>query len=147
MGILRTVLHIATFGIFPSNGQVKWWEEEKERRKEEERRRSTPFCFPKNMTETEFNGVAIKTAKPIKRLAVSTDAQFVRGTVRTVSGINTWNFTIDFNDFGTLTGRYWMRKVENEDSDIPSIYAEQLKEAIVVYLNNGDEAVFQQRVK
>ena len=123
MGLLRSILHIATLGIVDSNEEVT--------------RKNTPFRFPDNMTEAEFSNLAIQIAKPIKRLTVSVDNQFVRGTVRTSSGINTWNFTIDFNDYGKLTGSYWMRYVENTDSQIPYNYAKQLSSAIVDYLSNN----------
>ena len=123
MGLLRSILHIATLGIVDSNEEVT--------------RKNTPFQFPENMTDSEFSNIAIRIAKPIKRLTVSVDDQFVLGTVRTTSGINTWNFTIDFNDYGTLTGSYWMRHVENTDSQIPYNYAKQLSSAIVEYLNGN----------
>ena len=81
---------------------------------EEVIRKNTPFIFPYNLTEAEFKQIATSVAKPIKRLVkVTVKNQFVRGTVRTQSGINTWEFTIDFNDYGTLTGEYWIRHNEN----------------------------------
>ena len=123
MGVLRSILHIATLGIVDSNEEVA--------------RKNTPFVFPYNISESDFSNIAISVAKPIKRLYVSVDNQFVRGTVRTSSGINTWKFTIDFNDYGTLTGNYWMRHVENSDSQIPYNYAKQLSSAIVDYLHSN----------
>jgi hypothetical protein len=123
MGVLRSILHIATLGIVDSNEEVA--------------RKNTPFVFPYNISESDFSNIAISVAKPIKRLCVSVDNQFVRGTVRTSSGINTWEFTIDFNDYGTLTGNYWMRYVENSDSQIPYNYAKQLSSAIVDYLHSN----------
>ncbi len=125
MGLLRSILHIVTLGIVDSN--------------EEAARKNTPFHFPTNFPEAEFQRIAINTAKPIKRLTVSTNNQFVHGTVRTQSGINTWEFWVDFNDFGFLTGRYWMRYVGNRDSQIPSGYTKQLSAAIKDYLNSNRE--------
>ena len=124
MSFLRSILHVITLGVVDSNKEVV--------------RKNTPFLFPDNlMTEYEFRDIAIRIAKPIKRLTVSVDNQFIHGTVRTKNGINTWEFTIDFNDYGTLTGNYWMRYVENSDSQIPSRYAEQLSSAIVNYLDSN----------
>ncbi len=123
MGLLRSILHIATLGIIDSNEEVA--------------RKNTPFVFPDNMSESDFRNLAISVAKSIKRLHVSVENQFVRGTVRTSSGINTWDFTIDFNDYGTLTGNYWMRHVENSDSQIPSSYAKQLSSAIADFLRGN----------
>ena len=123
MGFIRSVLHFATLGIVDSNAEVA--------------RKNTPFVFPDNLSEAVFREMAIRVAKPIKRLYVSVDRQFVRGTVRTSSGINTWEFTIDFNDYGTLTGNYWIRFVENSDSQIPYSYAKQLSMVIVIFLRNN----------
>ena len=53
MGLLRSVLHIATFGIVDSNEEVA--------------RKNTPFRLPDNMNEAEFSNLAIQIAKPIKR--------------------------------------------------------------------------------
>ena len=86
------------------------------------------------MTRADFEEIAINVAKPIKRLKVSVDDEFVIGEVRTTSGINTWDFKLDFNDFGRITGRYWFRYRGNTDSQIPDSYAQQLKNAIEDHL-------------
>ena len=117
MGILRTIFHIATLGIVDSNEEVK--------------RKNTPCIFTSTLTKEDFSEIAINVAKPIKRLTVSAHDEFVEGTVRTTSGINTWTFTLDFNDYGKVTGNYWVRYCENSDSQIPKSYAEQLKKAII----------------
>ena len=117
MGILRTIFHIATLGIVDSNEEVK--------------RKNTPCIFTSTLTKEDFSEIAINVAKPIKRLTVSVHDEFVEGTVRTTSGINTWTFTLDFNDYGKVTGNYWVRYCENLDSQIPKSYAEQLKKAII----------------
>ena len=117
MSILRTILHIATLGIVDSNEEIQ--------------RRNTPCIFTSTLTKHDFSEIAINVAKPIKRLTVSVHNEFVEGTVRTASGINTWTFKLDFNDYGEVTGRYWVRNCENFDSKIPTSYAEQLKKAII----------------
>jgi len=117
MGILRTIFHIATLGIVDSNEEVK--------------RKNTPCIFTGTLTRQDFSEIAINVAKPIKRLTVSVHDEFVEGTVRKTSGINTWTFRLDFNDYGKVTGNYWIKYCENSDSQIPNSYAEQLKKAII----------------
>ncbi len=116
MGALRTFLHIVTLGIVDSNEEVK--------------RKNTPCRFTDELPWSDFVKVAIDVAKPIKRLTVSVSGEFVLGEVKTSSGINTWTFKLDFNDYGKVTGRYWFRDHGNSDSQIPDSYATQLKKAI-----------------
>ena len=120
MGLLRTVFHILTFGIVDSNQEVE--------------RKNTPCNFTEKFSQQDFENIAIKVAKPIKRLTVTVNNEFVIGKVRTSSGINTWEFILDFNDYGKITGEYWIKYNENHDSQIPGSYAEQLKSAVKDYL-------------
>ena len=120
MGLVRTVFHILTLGIVDSN--------------EEFERKNTPCHFSPALTQSDFKELAISVAKPIKRLRVSVENEFVVGEVRTSSGINTWTFKLDFNDYGRISGRYWFRFRDNVDSQIPDSYAKQLKSAIEEHL-------------
>ena len=120
MGLARTVFHILTLGIVDSN--------------EEFERKNTPCRFSSALTQSDFKELAISVAKPIKRLRVSVENEFVIGEVRTSSGINTWTFKLDFNDYGRISGRYWFRFRDNADSQIPDSYAKQLKSAIEEHL-------------
>ena len=117
MGILRTIFHIATLGIVDSNEEVK--------------RKNTLCKFTSALTKQDFAEIAISAAKPIKRLTVSVHDEFVEGKVRTTSGMNTWTFKLDFNDYGKVTGNYWVRHCDNSDSQIPKSYAEQLKKQLL----------------
>ena len=49
--------------------------------------------------------------------------------VKSMSGISIWSATVDFNDFGHLTGWYkaWS---ENDDSRIPDAFAREVNELI-----------------
>lgn len=116
MGKLRTLFHYLTFGIVDSNEEVE--------------RKNTPCRFDEQLSFEDFQSLAIEVAKPIKRLFVTIDRHFVCGEVRTVSGVNSWTFKLDFNDFGKVTGNYWFAYQENTDSTIPSSYAKQLSAAI-----------------
>ena len=123
MGALRTILHYITFGIVDGNEEVK--------------RKNTPFKFQENFTFEDFKKVAIKIAKPIKRLYVFVENQYIIGEVKTVSGINSWKFKLDFNDNGTITGKYWFSYCDNIDSGIPNLYAEKLSLTIINLLEKN----------
>ena len=120
MGVLRSVFHILTLGIVDSNEEVE--------------RKNTPCRFSSTLTQSDFEEIAVSVAKPIKRLKVFVENEFVVGEVRTSSGINTWKFKLDFNDYGHISGRYWFRYKDDSDSQIPDSYAQQLKSAIEEHL-------------
>lgn len=131
MGKLRTIFHHLTFGIVDSNEEV--------------RRKATPCKFDEYLSYEDFKKLAIDCAKPIKRLFVSVEKNFVYCNVRTLSGINSWEFTLDFNDFGKVTGRYWSYS-DNSDSNIPSTYAGCLSSAINDFRNknrNSEKHVYE----
>ena len=120
VGLLRSIFHVLTLGIVDSN--------------EEAKRKNIICCFTHALTHDDFEKIAIRVAKPIKRLRVTIDNEFVIGEVKTTSGINTWEFKLDFNDYGVVTGRYWFRYRDNTESQIPDRYAEELKRAIEEHL-------------
>lgn len=92
-----------------------------------------PECsFQDGITENEFEELVLKATKHIakKRLHdVSVDGSWVYGVVRSQTGISDWYFKIDFNDFGHLTGRYWISS-DNDDSGIPEACARRISEEI-----------------
>lgn len=53
----------------------------------------------------------------------------VYGSVRSQSGLTEWDFTIDFNDYGKISGAYWLWS-ENEDSLIPEYIAKEMQKKI-----------------
>lgn len=77
-----------------------------------------------------FEYIAICFAKTIKRLSVEVNNSVICGTVQTISGLQSWKFVVDFNYFGSVTGKYVFIKIDNPDSNIPEIYAEKIKTAI-----------------
>lgn len=97
---------------------------------EEQERGNTPCVFSENLTEEMFQRIAIGEAKNIKRLWVEVNGAKVYGNVKSASGISTWSFTLDFNDFGAVTGRYWKR-TENADSQIPDTLGKRIQDAIL----------------
>lgn len=116
-------------------------EEEKERKRreakeKEERRQNTPCYFIDGFSESVFEMMAIRAAKPIRRLTVSVEGPIIYGTVQAQSGISEWYFKADFNDFGHITGRYWL-SVDNSDSNIPDKFVDNLQSLIEDY--NADD--------
>lgn len=146
MGILRKILHNLTLGIVESDEQIE--ARRKKREKEYDQsvaedfkrfndynyRKNQAFSFDSRMSFEEFKALAINIAKPIKRLYVEVESHYVKGTVRTISGLDYWKFEIDFNDYGRLSGKYWIEKKENYDSDLPEKYADRLSMAINEYI-------------
>ena len=101
-------------------------------------RTSYIFSFDDNLTETDFYNIVKKEGKSIRRITNLYAANSkVYGTVRSQSGISEWHFKIDFNDYGELTGRYWILS-DNDDSDIPKVIADRIAEQIenILYKNN-----------
>ena len=100
---------------------------------EEKRRKNTTCSFNGKISKEEFELIVKHSGKRIRRL-VSLYAQdaIVFGTVRSQSGLSVWNFQIDFNDYGKLTGNYWIF-TDNNDSDIPQIVADEIKTQIIEY--------------
>ena len=103
----------------------------KEEIEEETKRRNTPFSFPPTIPSESFHELVLQETKKIKKKKINIEInnQIVHGIVESQSGLSTWNFYIDFNDYGSLTGKYWLAS-ENEDSIIPKKLAELIKEAI-----------------
>ena len=132
MGLIRQFLHQVTLGIIPSDEDIARAEEARMR---EYHRQHTPVMFTEKLTEEDFCEIVNQVAQPFKRLSVSINEQFVTGTVRTVSGIDTWSFKLDFNDFGSITGNYWWVHCQNNDSKIPDNFADELSAAIRAHLS------------
>jgi hypothetical protein len=98
--------------------------------REEEERRNTPIEYADGMTQETFEAIAFDAAKGIKRLAVQVDGPRVNGCVKSQSGLSKWSFTLDFNDYGHITGKCWT-KTENNESIIPAVLKERMQEKLV----------------
>lgn len=109
-------------------------EAEKEK---EEKRRNTPCYFDGAISMNLFDEIVTTNRKRIKRLThLKAEGPIVYGTVQSQSGISDWNFKIDFNDFGDITGKYWLSS-ENDDSSIPETVAERISTAIKESIASG----------
>lgn len=99
-------------------------------RKLEEERRATPPSYDDGVTQEEFEQIVFKAKKGIRRIKSTIINGFVVSIeVKSQSGISIWEATIDFNDFGHLTGWYSIRS-ENDDSNIPEAFAREVLEGI-----------------
>lgn len=126
-------------GLLALGGLVAWIgregrknrEEAEQRAVQENWRRNSKCRFDDGISETEFAEVAIKAAKKIKRVKnISVSGPTVCGEVESQSGISTWDFYVDFNDYGHITGKYWIRS-ENDDSSIPRRIGEMISEQLL----------------
>ena len=110
-------------------------EQEYQRKRELEVLRKNTLCtFDDGISETEFAELAYSLAKKIRRVKrLSVSGPIIRGEVESQSGISSWKFSVDFNDFGHLTGKYWVSS-ENYDSNIPNRIGQMVSEKLVLLL-------------
>lgn len=98
--------------------------------REDKARMRTNCSFSRGITRTEFESFVHQASFGIKRLKeIYIDGPVVHGTVRSQSGLNTWSFRLDFNDYGHVTGKYWIYS-DNDDSEIPRVLANKIQESI-----------------
>lgn len=94
--------------------------------------------FDNGLTSKEFQVLAEMTANRFERIvSVRVYGARIFGDVETNSGLNTWEFSANFNDNGNVTGAYsWW--TENDESQIPEAYSDRLQRAINLYFSKGD---------
>ena len=98
--------------------------------RETRRRKDSPLCFDEGLTQTEFIELARDAGNSTPRVrSTVTTGMTVKLYVRSNSGLSTWKAEIDFNDYGRLTGKYWL-DTENSESLIPKHFADAVKERI-----------------
>ena len=106
---------------------VKKHEDEWNRRHEVNLKRiSTPCFFRDGISLDEFTDIANKCGKKLKRVKrVKVKGPVVYCTVESQSGYSEWEFKVDFNDWGHVTGTYWPQ-ADNDDSSIPKHYGQMM---------------------
>ncbi|GAA2954415.1 hypothetical protein ACFO7V_02285 [Glutamicibacter bergerei] len=98
--------------------------------RESERRRSFPPQFDDVLTEHDFNEVVQAVALRTPRVSECiVTGMTIALTVRSNSRLSIWRAEIDFNDYGRLTGAYWLNS-ENSDSPIPRYVAGLVQDAV-----------------
>ncbi len=126
------------FGAFAAGAIVKKiYDNEKEKRREEERRKNTPVQFVEPLTQELFEQIAHYAVKSIKKrkIDIVVEDAVIYGTVKSNTQLSEWNFTADFNDYGWITGRYWLTS-DNKDSSVPSAIADYISKCIAYARNN-----------
>ena len=113
-----------------SREEAKKLEQEKSR---EDYRKSIPCVFDNGITESEFAVIvrrAISNSRKIKDCLVSGPVVFC--TVVSGVGDAYWSFKIDFNDFGHITGKYWILS-DYEDVAYPTHIAKKIEKLIKTF--------------
>ncbi len=129
MGFIATALIVGTVGV----GAALLI---KESLKELDRK-STPCNFDNGISQEEFNEIIKNECQEIKRITDFTVSDTtLRAYVKSQSGISEWKFKIDFNDYGKITGNYWLSS-NNNDSQIPEVVAKRIKNSIQSKLNES----------
>ena len=91
--------------------------------------------------EEDFYRIVNRSGEGINRIVnLYAKGTMVYGTVRSQSAMSFWTFKLDFNDYGRLTGKYWLF-TDNPDSGIPQIVAARISHQIVNYPDGADFAV------
>lgn len=105
----------------------------------EAERKATPCNFDNGISQTKFNSIIEIEIKKVDRIeSFSINETTVRAWVRSQSGMSEWRFKIDFNDYGKITGNYWLTS-KNTDSKIPESIAENIKKAIQRTLDSNED--------
>jgi hypothetical protein len=111
-----------------------WLQDIERKRAVNKKRKNTPCRFRDGLTQGDFDRLARSEARRIQRIkSVRTENAVVYGTVESQSGLTEWEFSVDFNNWGHVTGTYWTT-AENEDSSIPKHYGSNLSSAIGSFL-------------
>lgn len=98
------------------------------------KRRETPCRFDCGISFEEFKCIVETEASRIKRIAqIKVYGPEVNGIVYSQSGLSTWEFQIDFNDWGKITGYFWTES-SITNSHVNEILGERISEVIRKYL-------------
>jgi hypothetical protein len=93
-------------------------------RQQEQLRKNSICLFQDGISRDDFEKIANIVCRRVKRISsINVNGPIISCTVRTQSGISEWKFKVDFNDFGHITGKYWLSS-ENNDSKIPKVIAD-----------------------
>ncbi|MCD8383365.1 MAG: hypothetical protein LUC39_00150 [Clostridiales bacterium] len=95
-----------------------------------QKRRATPCPFRDGIAYSDFYRFAHSVSNQFKRInRTDIDGPVVSCIVKSQTGISSWIFTVDFNNWGHVDGTYWLWQ-ENSDSSIPKHYANELSAKI-----------------
>lgn len=104
---------------------------EKRLQKKDLERRNMTCMFSGSLSAERFEKIVYLASKNITRLEkVVVEGPVIYGTVLSQSGSSHWNFILDFNNYGNVTGKYWIES-SNEDSNIPKYLANNIQYLIM----------------
>ena len=126
------VLILIVFGLVFFIIIHKSRKEEKKRREETIRRKNSWNGFVDDISEEDFINIVASCIRPSNRIKELTiNGPVIHGTVHSQSHKTEWDFEIDFNDYGHITGSYWLSS-DNDDSKIPKYIADEIKVALIM---------------
>ncbi|WP_062464736.1 hypothetical protein [Demequina soli] len=104
---------------------------------ETRRRRNTPIEFDERLTHRDFEMMVEEAAAKVPRLkSFSISGLAVTLLVESNSGVSTWTAEADFNDYGRLTGTYWLTS-ENDQSPLPKFFANAVSESVQLKVSSA----------
>lgn len=94
-------------------------------------RPNMPCDFNEGISKNDLQIFAVNAVKTVKgkKIEITVKEAVVKGIVQSNSGLSTWMFRVDFNDYGHITGRYWLWS-ENDDSPVPKVVANRIRDSI-----------------
>ena len=95
------------------------------------------YCsFSDGVSRFQFENIIRTACSPIRRLKIiDIDDAKVRCQVKSNSGLSSWEFTMDFNDNGHLTGQCVL-STDDDESIIPEMVSLYICNKIKSLLNN-----------
>ena len=118
--------------------EVHSWnsQERLEKKQDEELRQSLSIQFPEFLNQEEFNRIIHEEIDKINRFKkVEINQALINFEVYSNSRISTWCFTLDYNDYGILTGKVRISS-ENTDSSMPKNVSLRISERLNDILKN-----------
>ena len=114
-----------------------WHSQERlEKKQDEELRQSLSIQFPEFLNQEEFNRIIHEESVKIIRIKeVEISEALINFEVYSNSRISTWCFTLNYNDYGILTGKVRISR-ENTDSSIPKNVSLRISERLTDILKN-----------
>jgi hypothetical protein len=101
---------------------------------ETKRRKNSPLSFIDGLTQNDFVEIARDVAKGTPRVEnVVVKGVTVTLYVQSNSGLSKWTAEVDFNDYGRLTGAYWLKA--DRDSLVPEHFAKAVQKQVVERLS------------
>lgn len=99
-------------------------------------RKKVPCKFVDGISYEEFCSIAKDVAHKMERIVeIEIIGLQIYCTVESITRKTDWSFSVDFNDWGHLTGGFW-RTSENMDSSIPLEYGMEVSGKVNALLKN-----------